>query len=165
MGEPSRIGRGGGPKSVYRDQRVRYTDGAMCPFWTFDHTADLGLLVRAGTMEELFTEAAKGLTLLLVGEYPVVPAGWREIQVEAPGPEILLADFLSELLILTTVEELVPVKVEIDRLDSDSIKVQAGIIRLKDLGGLKREIKAVTYHGLSVAETDSGLEARLVFDV
>ncbi len=137
----------------------------MPPFWSFDHTADLGLLVRAGTMEELIIEAAKGLALLLVGEFPVTPAGWREIELEAPEVEILLADFLSELLALVTVEELVPVKLEIDRLSAESVKARAGFIRLKDLGGLKREIKAVTYHGLSVAETPSGLEARLVLDV
>ena len=137
----------------------------MTPFWPFAHTADLGLLVRAESLEELFVEAAKGLTLLLVGEYPVTPAGWRELSLEAPDREILLADFLSELLALAAVEELVAVKVEIDQLSAESIKARAGFLRLKDLGGLKREIKAVTYHGLSVVQTPSGYEARLILDV
>jgi len=137
----------------------------MSPFWTFDHTADLGLLVRAADLEGLFIEAAKGLALLMVGEFPVVPAGWRENRVAAPETEILLADFLSELLAMTVVEELVPVKIEIDRLEPESLKVRAGFIRLKDLGELKREIKAVTYHGLSLTGTPTGVEARLVFDV
>ena len=110
-------------------------------------------------------DAAKGLVLLMVGEYPVRPALWRELEVEGPDLEILLADFLSEILALVTVEELVPVKVELDLLEPEKVKPRAGLIRLKDLGGLKREIKAVTYHGLSLVETASGVEARLVFDV
>ena len=137
----------------------------MSPFWSIDHTADMGLLVRARTREELFIEAAKGLVLLLAGEFPVVPAFWRELEVEAPEMDLLLVDFLSEILALVTVEELVPIKVEIDRLETQSLKARAGFVRLKDLGGLKREIKAVTYHGLSLTETASGLEARLIFDV
>ena len=137
----------------------------MPPFWSIDHTSDLGLLVRAETLRELLVEAAKGLVLLLVGEFPVVPGLWREIEVEAPDTEILLADFLAEILALVTVDELVPVKVEIEHLQPRKVQARVGLTRLRDLGGLKREIKAVTYHGLSLAETASGLEARLVFDV
>lgn len=137
----------------------------MSPFWPIGHTADLGLLVRAASLEELFVEAAKGLALLLVGEFPVTPAGWREIEIQGPDREVLLVDFLSELLALTTVEELVPVRVELDELEAESLKARAGFVRLKDLGGLKREIKAVTYHGLSVTRTPEGYEARLVLDV
>ena len=37
-------------------------------FETFDHTADLGLRVTAGDLEELFAEAARGLTSLVVDD-------------------------------------------------------------------------------------------------
>ena len=35
-------------------------------FEHFDHTADLGLRVRAGTLEELLAEAGRGLLAMIV---------------------------------------------------------------------------------------------------
>ena len=37
-------------------------------FETFDHTADLGLRVTADSLNELFAEAAVGLTSLIVAD-------------------------------------------------------------------------------------------------
>jgi SHS2 domain-containing protein len=37
--------------------------------------------------------------------------------------------------------------------------------RESELAGIDKSIKAVTYSGLAVEETDGGLEATIVFDV
>ncbi|MBW1712516.1 MAG: archease [Deltaproteobacteria bacterium] len=137
----------------------------MTPFWPIDHTADLGLRVRAQSLDQLFVEAAKGLSLLLAEEFPVTPAGWRQVEIEAPEAEILLADFLSEILSLAVVEGLVTVKVDLESLDQTRIKANLGFMPVADLGGLKQEIKAVTYHGLAIEQIDQGLEATIIFDI
>lgn len=137
----------------------------MAPFWPLEHTADLGLLVRSGDMAGLVVEASKGLVLSLVGEYTVRPTLWREVEVEAPDREVLLADFLSEILALAVVEALVAVKVDPTEVTDTRAKAMVGLLPLEKKQVLRAEIKAVTYHGLEIKEIDSGLEARVIMDV
>ena len=141
----------------------------MTPFWPIEHTADLGLLIRAETKEALFVEAAKGLTLLLVAEFHVTPAGWRQVSVEAPDDDILLADFLSEILVLATDDGLAAVEVRDLQISGPAggrrLTANIGHMRVKDLEGLKQEIKAVTYHDLEIKEIENGFEATVIFDV
>jgi len=137
----------------------------MSPFWPLAHDADIGLLVRAPDLPGLFIEAAKGLVLLLVGEFPVVPAGWRELELEAPEAEELLVDFLSELLYLANSEGLAAVKVELTLLTGTRLQARLGVVPVERLDKLKEEIKGVTYHHLELRRTDQGLETELFFDV
>lgn len=137
----------------------------MAPFWPSNHTADLGLLVRGDSPEELFVDATKGLTLLLAAEYQVRPTMRREIEISAPDRAVLLVDFLSEILYLAQGDGLLTVKVWVRELSDTVIKAELGLVSLSAIGGLKQEIKAVTYHGLEIIETGAGLEATIVFDV
>lgn len=137
----------------------------MTPFWPLEHTADIGLLIRGRDLPELIVEGCKGLVLLLTGEYTVRPNLWRTVEVEGPEPEILLADFMSEVLSLATLEGLLAVKVEPEMVDETKVKAEVGLVAVDRKVGLKTEIKAITYHGLEIRETDSGLEAEVVMDV
>ena len=137
----------------------------MSPFWPLNHEADIGLLVRASDLKGLFVESAKGLVLLLVGEFPVVPAGWRTLTLEAPEAEELLVDFLSEILYLANSEGLAAVQVELPELSQTRLEARLGVVPVDRLGQLKEEIKGVTYHHLELKRTDQGLETELVFDV
>ncbi len=137
----------------------------MPPFWPISHTADLGLRIRAGDLAALFIEAAKGLVLFLVDEFPVQPILWREIELEAPDEELLLADFLSEILALAVIEGLAAVKVEVDEVRQNRLQARLGLKPVSELGGLKQEIKAVTYHGLEIRRRGGQIEAQVIFDV
>lgn len=137
----------------------------MSPFWPIDHTADLGLLIRARDLGELITEAAKGLSLLLANEFVVQPRLWREVTVEAPDREVLLVDFLSEILALTTEERLVAVKVEPVEVSDSAITARVGLVTMDKKAVPAQEIKAVTYHDLKITDTPDGLEATVIFDV
>ena len=141
-----------------------WTD-SMAPFWPISHTADLGILVRSADLAGLFTEAAKGLACLLFREAPLVPSGWRDLELEAPDRELLLAEFLGELLFLASEDGLAALVIEIIELGDTRIKASIGIRPVGDLDGIKTEIKAVTYHGLKISRTDQGLEATVIFDV
>ena len=137
----------------------------MSPFWPLSHTADLGLLVRSESLAGLFGEAAKGLICLLLHEVQLRPSGWRELEVEAPDRELLLADYLGELLYLASVEGLVTLKVEIVEFEPTRLRARLGVKPARELGGLKTEIKAATYHGLRIEEIEGGFEAQVIFDV
>jgi len=137
----------------------------LSPFWPLEHTADAGLLVRAPSLAGLFVEAAKGLVCLLLHEVVLRPTGRRDLELEAPERDLLLADFLSEILYLASAEGLVTLNVEMVEFEPTRLKARLGVKSARDLGGLKTEIKAVTYHGLKIEETEEGFEAKVIFDV
>jgi SHS2 domain-containing protein len=65
-----------------------------------EHTADVGIEVDAPSRETLFAEAAVALADTLTASRAVRPALEREVEVEAADDELLLVDFLSEVLFL-----------------------------------------------------------------
>ncbi len=69
-------------------------------FELFDHTADIGIYARAGTLPELVEAAGEGL-YAVIGE--LVPAGKPQqssFDVRAAEAAVLLRDYLNELLVL-----------------------------------------------------------------
>lgn len=136
------------------------------PYQVFDHTADLGLEVSAGTVEELYAAASFALFDLLT-ELSTVRSGIvREIVVTGEDPADLLVNFLREILYLWNGEGF---------LVKSCLVREATPRRLKTLlrgeffdparHGIKLEIKAVTYHQATVCETEEGFLAKVVFDV
>ena len=65
----------------------------------FEHTADLGIRVRAGDEDELFADAARGLFSVMVANLDAVrPLEEVRIQLVGENLEELLHDWLAELL-------------------------------------------------------------------
>ena len=65
----------------------------------FDHTADLGLRIRAVSVAELFAEAGYALMATLVANVDSIrPATQRRIEIDGDDIEYLLVDWLRELL-------------------------------------------------------------------
>src|SRR5690348_18013851 len=66
---------------------------------TFDHTADLGLRIRASDLNTLFAEAAQALFAALVEDLPSVePRQCLEVKIAGSDRDYLLFDWLKELL-------------------------------------------------------------------
>ena len=65
----------------------------------FEHTADLGIRVRAGSLDELFADAARGLFSVMV-ENPDAVRPCQEVTLSLRGENVeeLLHDWLAELL-------------------------------------------------------------------
>jgi SHS2 domain-containing protein len=150
------------------------------PAVTFlDHTADVGIAVRAATLDQLFGAAAGGMLMLLRGEDdeddggapgPVWDAGAgrgrdtevAELDVAGDGRAAVLAGWLRELLFLHETRHLDLVGVRFSRLDPDGLSAR---VALEPARPAVREIKGVTLHGLQVEETPDGWRARVIFDV
>jgi SHS2 domain-containing protein len=136
------------------------------PRWkTIDHTADLRVEVCGDDLSELFLNAATALTELLgvgstgLGEHDV------EISLESPGLEELMVDWLREILFYRQARGWILAQASIEQLSDNALKARACF-------GLRREgeepdfeIKAVTYHGLSVDKSDRGYCAKILFDI
>src|SRR5438552_4501603 len=75
---------------------------------TFEHTADLGLRIRAADLDTLFAEAAQALFDAIVDDLATVqPLQRLDIRLDADDREYLLFDWLRELLYHFDAEHLV----------------------------------------------------------
>ncbi|MGH9172807.1 MAG: archease, partial [Vicinamibacterales bacterium] len=64
----------------------------------FDHTGDIGVTLSGQTLEALFASAALAFTDSITALTAVEPRRPEEVALDAPELDLLLVDFLSELL-------------------------------------------------------------------
>lgn len=136
---------------------------------TFDHTADLGLRVRAADLNTLFAEAGLCLSSVLVEDLSGV-APVRRIDLELPPDDdlaYLLFDWLKALLYQFDTERLVFSRFEVHHVGEGGLKASAwGEVMDADRQDLAHEVKAITYHGLRVErQGDGGWLAEVIVDI
>lgn len=127
-----------------------------------EHTADWEIEVWAPDLPSLLVQAAEGMYELTGTELKEKPRITREVTIEADDLEGLLVGFLSELLFYTETDLVGFDQYDLDRLDDHSLRAQ---LRGAPVDSQTKEIKAVTYHNLTVRQTERGLSANIVFDV
>jgi SHS2 domain-containing protein len=133
---------------------------------TFEHTADVGLRVRAASREELFADAAKGLFSLLVANLDdVEPVQERVIRVGGLEDDLLLFDWLNELLFLFESEKLLLAEFQVTFGAGELVGRCWGEGLVPGRHQLEHEVKAITYHGLKVEAGDSGWLAEVIVDI
>lgn len=140
---------------------------------TFDHTADLGLRVQAGTLNELFVEAGRALFSAVVEDLDAVdtPDAF-EVNLEGDDLVYLLFDWLNELLYQWDAEHRLfarfEVKIEPGGPEAGNRKLIArawGETLDRDRHVLAHEVKAITYHGLKVEHQDGCWKAEVIVDI
>lgn len=132
----------------------------------FEHTADLGLRVRAATLPELFAEAARGLFSVVATNLGAVQAVCERVyQLESDDREYLLCDWLNELLYTFETERLVLAEFAVE-IDNHSLHaICRGEPFDVERHGADHEIKAITYHGLKVEPQPDGWLAEVIVDI
>lgn len=132
----------------------------------FEHTADLGLRVRAADLPTLFADAARGLTSMIAANLDAVqPVREVPLRVESGSIDLLLFDWLTEILYLFESEHLLLSQFDI-RLAGDALDATARGEPLDELRHqLEHEVKAITYHGLKVEQTSDGWLAEVIVDI
>jgi SHS2 domain-containing protein len=140
--------------------------------YTFlDHTGDIRVEIRAADRQQLFSEALIAFTDCLTDREGVEEISSRQFELEAADMDLLLVEWLSELLYTFEAHELLFRRAEVSFEGETN-----GILRLRATAWgepfdprrhpVHVTIKAVTYHGLEVQESeDGGWVARVVFDV
>jgi SHS2 domain-containing protein len=132
----------------------------------FEHTADLGLRVRAGSLEELLVEAARGLLAMLVANPESVrPVQAKTIEVAAEEPGYLLFDWLSELLFAFEDERLMFSEFDVRLEQGQLIATCRGEAMDAARHEMEHEVKAITYHGLQVEHLDNEWTAEVIVDI
>jgi SHS2 domain-containing protein len=133
---------------------------------TFEHTADLGLRVRAADLDTLFAEAGAALFAAVVEELGSVEPRQRvDVHVDGDERAFLLFDWLRELLYRFDSEHLLFGRFEVhvgeSGLDGSAWGEPLDPVR----HALAHEVKAITYHGLRVEQTSDGWLAEVIVDI
>jgi SHS2 domain-containing protein len=139
------------------------------PWEEIPHTADWALRVRGDSLRSLFENAARGMASLIGGEAsPDAAPSPREIALDAPDLEMLLVDWLTELLVMVEDEGVVFSAIDVGAVNSpdeaNEAAMRAAVTALAG-GAFTKHIKAVTYHNLAIRQSGSGFETTIVFDV
>jgi SHS2 domain-containing protein len=153
--------------TLHRYSSLLLRDSMESMFETFDHTADLGLRIRAGDLNSLFAEAALALTSILVEDpTSVQPARRVEIDLPADAVEFQMFDWLNSILGMFEHDRLLVAKCEVQ---ISPIGVLTAAVECEEFDPsrheLSHEVKAITYHDLRVEETNDGWLAEVIVDI
>jgi SHS2 domain-containing protein len=135
-------------------------------FETFEHTADLGLRARAADLDTLFAEMAQALFAAIV-EHPAAirPERRIDVRLDADAREFMLFDWLNELLYRFDTQHLVFSRFEARVSDVGLNGAAWGEPLDPARHGVGHEVKAITYHGLKVEQTNDGWLAEVIVDI
>jgi len=133
---------------------------------TFEHTADLGLRIKAADLPTLFSEAGRGLTSIIVANVDQVRPV-RAVNIVLPSAPLdeLFFDWLTEILYVFESEHLLLTEFEVSIENTGLKAVARGEPVDESRHWLEHEIKAVTYHGLKVEQTADGYLAEVIVDI
>jgi SHS2 domain-containing protein len=139
-------------------------------FRFFDHTADLAVDLTAPTAGELFGEALAAFTEAITEGERIEEREERRFALASPALDLLLVDWLGELLYAFEIEELLFRRAEVEIVqDGGEARLTAvahGEPRDEARHPIKVLIKGITYHGLEVVqEPAGGFRGRVVFDI
>ncbi|KKO19211.1 MAG: hypothetical protein DCC43_05100 [Candidatus Brocadia sp.] len=131
-----------------------------------DHTADIGIDVFGNSLQELFTNAAFALFDIITDLSNVEGKITCTVSISGIDKEQLLVNWLHELLYLHDVKNLLFRDFCIvDMTDHQLNATVRGDVIRDDKHVIKTEIKAVTYHCLSIVQEGDRWKARVIFDL
>ncbi|MDD5254652.1 MAG: archease [Candidatus Omnitrophica bacterium] len=130
-----------------------------------EHTADIAIRVKARTLKTLFKNAALAM-FDIMAEKKTRHAREKVlyVTVKADSLEDLLARWLNDLLSLSSAKSFICSRIKIESVSAQALKAKVfarGISAYR----LRTEIKAVTYHELSIRRRGSLWTGKVVFDV
>ncbi len=137
----------------------------MKNFETLDMSGDVGLKVRGSSLEELFANAASGMSGLITDMRDITSTEERESSLKSDSLEDLLILWLNELIFLFERDGFIG--------KSFTLNLQGNTLTAKISGGIFNPesnergllLKAATYHRLSLKKMQSLWEAVVVFDI
>ena len=133
-----------------------------------DHTADILFQAEALSLEELFEQCALAVEESQIELGNVGNKEKREIIVENKNVELLLFDFLDDLLFYKDSEQLIFSKFEIKINEEEGkykLVCQAYGEKITEKHEQKVDVKAITLHKFKVEKTPEGWRAQVLIDI
>jgi SHS2 domain-containing protein len=153
-------------RDISMDDNLNNRYQVTLPYKTFNHTADLGVEICGPDCNQLFINAGRTLFDLICGTSAIDEKVALPVTAEGGGYEDLMVSWLRELLYLHQVKGDLLSAFIIHQLDENRLiaTVKGEQFDARRHGPL-REIKAVTYHQLTIEQSEEGWTARIVFDI
>ena len=127
-----------------------------------EHTGELAIRLEAGSLAELFADAAGALAEVMLGRPANAEGAGERVSVQAPDGDALLVAWLDELIFRAERACKVYGEARIERLNEREIDA---VIRGEPTTELKTQVKAATFHGLEIVDGPNGVSATVVLDV
>lgn len=136
-------------------------------FEILDISGDAGLRLRAADMKALLEVAALGLAELVTDPALLREDRSERVSVTADDDGALLVEWLNELVFLLDARGFIAARAEVAMTGPHGVEA---VVRGEAFDPLRHErrllVKAATYHGLSVRNTDDGaIMAEVVLDI
>jgi len=138
----------------------------MKHFEILDHTADIGIIVYGEDLKSLFQNAGEAFFHLITDLKKVRLRTERKIEIGGESLERLMVDWLSELLYLHEVENLLFKRFNVESVGEEGLRAKVkGEVFQEEVHVIKTGVKAVTYHQIEVRQEKEGWRARIIFDL
>jgi SHS2 domain-containing protein len=133
-------------------------------------TADIAFEATGRDLPELFTAAADATINVMIDNLEAIePRETRQIELSNDNVEMLLFDFLQELIYFKDAKRLLlrAREMHIDQKgETYFLNAKVAGERLDDTRHQQRaDVKAVTLHGFSVEKQDSAWKAKVLLDI
>jgi SHS2 domain-containing protein len=151
-----------------------------------NHTADVAVAADGRTLGDVYAAVADRMAAAQCDDVPAAGGERRAVSVTAEGPEALLFDYLDDLIYQRDVRDVLPVDNAAvvsgpdgageggpagspdgaaGSPDGDEWRLSGSYRGVPLSAVVARDLKAVTYSEMELAETGSGWESYVVFDV
>lgn len=129
-----------------------------------EHTADISIRVEAQSLPLIFTYAGRALSTYIFGEIYKLgneSPSRHEMELSAPDRELLLFDWLMEILYRANVIHKAFLDAEIFQLSDSEIIAEVIEIHAEP----KREVKAITLNSMYIRHHNGIFEAWITLDL
>ena len=135
-------------------------------FEILDHTADIGIIVHGENLKALFENAGEAFFHLITDLRKVRRRTERRINLGGESLDRLMVDWLSELLYLHDVENLLFKGFNVESVGEDGLRaIVKGEPFQEGVHVIKTEVKAVTYHQIEVRQENGRWRVQIIFDL
>jgi len=138
----------------------------MPSFKILEHIADMRVKITGHSLEELFQNAALALAAILYSQYEKFkkrPGEYEKIFIEAPEINILLVNFLNEVLARSGINKKIYPRLKILKLSPKNLEAQIFGFSVPEFS---KDIKAISYHKVIIKQNKRGIfETVLTLDI
>ncbi len=130
-----------------------------------EHTADIGIKVSGNSIPEIFDKAINATVDLLSGGIESQPRIKKTLNLEEEDIGTVLVSILEEIIYLFESQLYVPSESTV-KIENNKYKIilKGSIAKAEEIkNGM--EIKAVTYHQLTIKKVGDKYQAMVIFDV
>jgi SHS2 domain-containing protein len=130
--------------------------------------ADCALEVEGVDLDDLFATAAQALAEVMVDPATVAATVERTVALTAPSLDLLLYDWLAELIFLKDQEEMIFPQTKVKVAADSPCRLEATLVGGtidRERTALRADAKAVTFHQFAIEPRGQGWWARVVIDI